>query len=66
MLFNSSTHNVHYIHTYVCIFLIKEYAPLKPKKRDNKENMMDAIFMAKKKRCGCGNDCSCSCVLLGY
>lgn len=27
-----------------------EYAPLKPKKRDTKENMMDAIFMAKKKR----------------
>ena len=30
--------------------LIYEYAPLKPKKRDTKENMMDAIFMAKKKR----------------
>ena len=29
-----------------------EYAPLKPKKRENKESMADAIFMAKKKRLG--------------
>ena len=27
-----------------------EYAPLKPKKRDTKENMMDSLFMAQKKR----------------
>jgi hypothetical protein len=32
-----------------------EYAPLKPKKRDNKENMMDALFMANKTR-GDGDD----------
>jgi glycerol uptake facilitator-like aquaporin len=30
-----------------CIY---EYAPLKPKKRDTKESMSDALFMAKKKR----------------
>ena len=29
---------------------VTEYAPLKPKKRDTKENMMDALFMAQKKR----------------
>ena len=27
-----------------------EYAPLKPKKRDTKEDMSDAIFLARKKR----------------
>ena len=31
-------------------FIFLEYAPLKPKKRDNKENMMDSLFMAKKTR----------------
>lgn len=34
------------------LFICSEYAPLKPKKRDNKDNMADAIFMAKKKRNG--------------
>lgn len=29
--------------------IIYEYAPLKPKKRDTKENMADALFLAKKK-----------------
>jgi hypothetical protein len=35
-----------------------EYAPLKPKKRDNKDDMSDAIFMARKKRAkrGGGDD----------
>jgi hypothetical protein len=31
-------------------FPFTEYAPLKPKKRENKEDMSDAIFLAKKKR----------------
>ena len=30
-----------------CIY---EYAPLKPKKRENKDSMADALFLAKKKR----------------
>ena len=30
--------------------IIYEYAPLKPKKRENKEGMADAIFLAAKKR----------------
>lgn len=30
--------------------IIYEYAPLKPKKRDNKEDMADALFLAQKKR----------------
>eukprot|EP01038_Epipyxis_sp_PR26KG_P006686 gene6686-9170_t len=30
--------------------IIYEYAPLKPKKRETKENMADALFLAKKKR----------------
>jgi hypothetical protein len=33
-----------------------EYAPLKPKKRDTKENMAEAIFMAKKKRTARGEE----------
>jgi hypothetical protein len=35
--------------------IIYEYAPLKPKKRETKENMEDAIFLATKKR-GHGDD----------
>jgi MIP family channel proteins len=31
---------------------IYEYAPLKPKKREGKEDMSDALFLAKKKRYG--------------
>jgi glycerol uptake facilitator-like aquaporin len=30
--------------------MIYEYAPLKPKKREGKEDMSDALFLAKKKR----------------
>ena len=32
------------------LFFATEYAPLKPKKRDNKEDMADALFLAQKKR----------------
>lgn len=32
--------------------IIYEYAPLKPKKRETKEDMSEAIFLSKKKRDG--------------
>ena len=31
--------------------IVYEYAPLKPKKREGKESMADALFLAQKKRC---------------
>ena len=39
-----------YLSIYLSISVCAEYAPLKPKKRENKDDMADALFMAKKKR----------------
>ena len=45
-----SSHTLHVcVYVFVCY---AEYAPLKPKKRDTKENMAEALFMSKKKRYG--------------
>ena len=45
----------------VLISTFLEYAPLKPKKREGKENMSDALFLAKKKRC---DQRACVCLSL--
>jgi hypothetical protein len=36
--------------TFSLLFSFSEYAPLKPKKRETKQSMSDALFMAEKKR----------------